>query len=229
MGSTDGGRPLRVAAIVPAAGRGERLGHPVPKALLQIGGLSLVEHAVAALIRAGVDSVVVAAPPDAIDEVRRLVPQATVVAGGADRCESVRLALGAMPPDVDAVLVHDAARPFGSDDVVHRVVAALQAGAEAVIPVVPVVDTVKRVDDNGVVQETIDRSTLRAVQTPQGFRRDVLERAHDTRDTDVTDDAALVEAMGIEVLTVDGDSRAFKVTTAWDLSVAEALWERGRR
>ncbi|MDQ1685379.1 MAG: 2-C-methyl-D-erythritol 4-phosphate cytidylyltransferase [Frankiaceae bacterium] len=220
---------MRVAAIVPAAGRGERLGHPVPKALLQIGGQSLVEHAVAGLIRAGVELVVVAAPADVIDEVRRLVPQATVVPGGSDRCASVRLALDAIPVDVDAVLVHDAARPFGSDDVVQRVVAALDSGAPAVIPVVPLVDTVKRVDGNGAVIETIDRATLRAVQTPQGFRRDVLAAAHANATATVTDDAALVEAMGIEVKTVDGDPRAFKVTTAWDLTVAEALWEWGRR
>ena len=220
---------MRVAAIVPAAGRGERLGRPVPKALLDVGGLTLVERAVAGLIRAGVVTVVVAAPPDAVEEVRRRVPQAIVVAGGADRCESVRLALDVIPDEVDAVLVHDAARPFGSDVVVHRVVAALQAGAAAVIPVVPLVDTVKRVDDSGVVVETIDRSTLRAVQTPQGFRRDVLVAAHRSANIDVTDDAALVEAMGVEVQTVAGDQGAFKVTTPWDLTVAEALWEWGNR
>jgi 2-C-methyl-D-erythritol 4-phosphate cytidylyltransferase len=220
---------MRVAAIVPAAGRGERLGLPVPKALLEVGGRSLVEHAVAGLVRAGVETVVVAAPADVIDEVRRLVPQATVVVGGSDRCESVRLALDAIPAEVDAVLVHDAARPFGSDDVVHRVVDALRAGASAVIPVVPLADTVKRIDGNGVVIETIDRSTLRAVQTPQGFRRDVLVAAHRNQNADVTDDAALVEAMGVEVRTVDGDPRAFKVTTQWDFGVAEALWERGEQ
>lgn len=219
----------RIAAIVPAAGRGERLGLPVPKALLQVGGLSLVEHAVAGLVRAGVDVVVVAAPADTVDDVRRLVPLATVVTGGADRCESVRLALDAIPADVDVVLVHDAARPFGSEDVVRRVLDALQAGASAVIPVVPVADTVKRVDRNGLVVETIDRATLRAVQTPQGFRRDVLVAAHESQNATVTDDAALVEAMGIEVQTVDGDARAFKVTTPWDFSVAEALWERGNQ
>ena len=220
---------MRIAAIVPAAGRGERLGHPVPKALLHVGGQSLVEHAVAGLMRAGIETIVVAAPADVIDEVRRLVPRATVVAGGAERSESVRLALDAIPDDVDAILVHDAARPFGSEEVVRRVVDALEIGAAAAIPVVPLADTVKRVDGKGLVVETIDRSTLRAVQTPQGFLRDVLVAAHRTHDAHVTDDAALVEAMGIEVQTVEGDAHAFKVTTPWDFTVAEALWERGNR
>lgn len=220
---------MRIAAIVPAAGRGERLGQPVPKALLTVGGRTLVERAVDGLARAGVDTVVIAAPVEAVDQVRRLVPTAIVVAGGADRCESVRLALAAIPADVDAVLVHDAARPFGSADVVRRVVAALHDGADAVIPVVPLADTVKRVDDGGFVIETIDRSTLRAVQTPQGFRRDVLAAAHQAQGGAVTDDAALVEAIGVVVQTVEGDQSAFKVTTPWDLGVAEALWERGNR
>ena len=219
---------MRIAAIVPAAGRGERLGHPIPKALVQVGGLTLVVHAVAGLFRVGVEVVVVAAPPDAIEEVRRRVPRAVVGPGGADRRESVRLALEAIPPDFDAVLVHDAARPFAPDAVGQRVIAALQAGADAVIPVVPLVDTVKRVDGYGVVTETLDRSELRAVQTPQGFRRDVLAAAHAAERThDVTDDAALVEAMGIKVQTVAGDERAFKVTTSWDLAVAESLWRSG--
>lgn len=221
---------MRLAAIVPAAGRGERLGQPVPKALVQIGGLTLVVHAVAALFRAGIDIVVVAAPYDAIEDVRRTVPRALVVAGGTDRRESVKNALDAMPADVDAVLVHDAARPFAPDDVVQRVVAALQAGVPAVIPVVPLVDTVKRVDGSGAVVETIDRSTLRAVQTPQGFRREVLAAAHAADPAyDVTDDASLVEAMGVEVHTVPGDQRGFKVTTPWDLAVAESLWKWGKQ
>ena len=220
---------MRIAAIVPAAGRGERLGQQVPKALVPIGGLPLLAHAVAALLRAGVEAVVVAAPPDAIDDVRRVVPRAIVVPGGADRSESVRRALDAIPSDIDAVLVHDAARPFTPDDLVQRVMAALHAGAAAVIPVVDLADTVKRIDGYGVVAETIDRSTLRAVQTPQGFRRDVLVAAHAAgASATVTDDAALVEASGVAVQTVAGDERAFKVTTPWDLTVAATLWERGK-
>ncbi|MBV9096598.1 MAG: 2-C-methyl-D-erythritol 4-phosphate cytidylyltransferase [Frankiaceae bacterium] len=221
---------MRVAGIVPAAGRGERLGHPVPKALVHVGALPLVVHAIATLMRAGADPVVVAAPPDAIEEVRRRAPRAVVVPGGAHRWESVRLALAAVPADIDAVLVHDAARPLTPDDVVQRVMAALAAGASAAIPALPLADTVKRVDGDGAVVETVDRTTLRAVQTPQGFRRDVLADAHAAADAatlDVTDDAALVEAMGVDVLTVAGDPRAFKVTTPWDLAVAELIWERG--
>jgi len=220
---------MRIAAIVPAAGRGERLGHGSPKALVRVGAVTLVAHAVAAMLRAGAETVVVAAPHDAIDDVRRHVPRAIVVPGGADRRASVLAALTAIPADVDVVLVHDAARPFAPDDMIQRVVTALAAGASAVIPVVPLADTVKRVDASAVVVETIDRSALRAVQTPQGFRRDVLAEAHAIQSGDVTDDAGLVEAMGVKVLTVEGDQRAFKVTTPWDLTVAELQWKRGEQ
>ena len=213
---------MTTAAIVVAAGRGERLGAAAPKALVRVGGLTLLEHAVAAMAAAAVDLLVVTAPADHLEQFGSLVPTARVVAGGETRQESVRLALAALPADVDVVLIHDAARAFVPGEVVSRVLAAVRAGAEAVVPVVALPDTVKEVDGAQVVR-TVDRSSLRAVQTPQGFRREVLERAHAAGLTNATDDAGLVEAIGVAVTTVEGSAEALKVTTPFDLAVAESL------
>jgi 2-C-methyl-D-erythritol 4-phosphate cytidylyltransferase len=146
----------------------------------------------------------------------------TVVAGGDSRQESVAAALAALPADVDAVLVHDAARAFVPPAVTARVVEALDAGAPAVVPALPVPDTVKRVSGARVLA-TVDRTSLRAVQTPQGFRRDVLERAHAHGTPGATDDAGLVESLGLPVTVVEGSAEAFKVTGPLDLLLAEAL------
>jgi 2-C-methyl-D-erythritol 4-phosphate cytidylyltransferase len=220
---------MTTAAIVAAAGRGERLGAGVAKAVVRVRGRTLLEHAVAAVQAGGaVDVVVVTAPAESVAAFAELVPAAQVVAGGASRQESVRLALAVLPPEVDVVLVHDAARALVPPDVVRRVLAALDAGADAVVPVLPLADTVKEVDDERAVVRTIDRSSLRAVQTPQGFRRDVLERAHASGLSAATDDAALVEAIGGGVMTVDGSPEALKVTTPFDLIVAEAILDRRR-
>lgn len=217
---------MRVGALVPAAGRGDRLGPGAPKALRALAGEPLLVHAVRALRAcADVGPVVVAAPPDDVRHVRGLVPDALVVAGGAERSDSVRRALAALPADVDVVLVHDAARCLVPAEVVERVVAAVRAGADAVVPVLPLADTVKEVDGDVVVR-TASRADLRAVQTPQGFRRAVLERAH-ARTADATDDAALVEALGLPVTTVPGHEEAFKVTRPLDLLLAAAVL-RGR-
>jgi 2-C-methyl-D-erythritol 4-phosphate cytidylyltransferase len=213
---------MTVAAIVPAAGRGERLGAARPKALVEVGGRTLLEHSVAAVRAGGGEFVVVAAPLEALAEVALLLPDVVVVAGGDTRQQSVRNALQVIPQTCDVVLVHDAARAFVPADVVRRVVAAVRAGADAVIPVVGLADTVKQVADDGSVLRTVDRATLRAVQTPQGFRRDVLVRAHES-DHAATDDAALAEAVGVVVQTVEGSPYAFKVTTAFDLAVAAAV------
>lgn len=140
----------------------------------------------------------------------------SIVAGGPNRSASVRAGLEAVPPSVPYVLVHDAARPLADREVYGRVVGALRAGADAVVPVVAVVDTIRAVDD-GVV----DRDLLRAVQTPQGFRSEVLRRAHADAD-DATDDATLAEAVGAEVVLVDGDVRNLKITRPTDIVVAQA-------
>lgn len=228
-----------VAALVPAAGRGERLGAGAPKALRTLGGVPLLVHAVRALAAArSVSLVVVAAPPDDVADVRALLAdhevgaEVSVVAGGATRQRSVRLALAALPPEVDVVLVHDAARPLVPVELVERVAGAVRAGAPAVVPALPVADTVKRVDADGGVVETLDRSALRAVQTPQGFARSVLESAHAAAETegtdDVTDDAGLVERAGVRVLVVPGAEEALKVTRPLDLLLAEAVLARRR-
>jgi 2-C-methyl-D-erythritol 4-phosphate cytidylyltransferase len=223
---------MRVAAIVPAAGRGERLGPGVPKALRQLGGVPMLVHAVRALARARlVDVVVVAAPPGDEPEVRALldtyaVPaDVSVTTGGATRQESVRRALESLAPDVDVVLVHDAARPLAPSQLVDDVVAAVAGGAPAVVPALPVADTIKRVEDGRVV-ETLRREGLYAVQTPQGFHRELLTKAHDAAGIDGfagTDDASLVERVGAVVTVVPGHPEAAKVTRPADLAAAEAV------
>ncbi|WP_280716264.1 2-C-methyl-D-erythritol 4-phosphate cytidylyltransferase [Kitasatospora sp. MAP5-34] len=241
------------AAVVPAAGRGERLGPGAPKALRELGGVPLLVHAVRALARSrAVGLVVVAAPPEGVAEVVALLDShgldgkdIRVVAGGATRQESVRLGLAAIPAGVEIVLVHDAARPLVPVDVVDAVVAAVRAGAEAVVPAVPLADTVKRVVPQAAgrpepVVETPDRATLRAVQTPQGFRRAVLCEVHEKALAEetlaeaegglppVTDDAGLVERFGGQVVVVPGHEEAFKVTRPLDLVLAEAVLARRR-
>lgn len=220
---------MTVGVVVPAAGAGTRLGPGAPKALRVLAGEPLLVHAVRRLRACPeVGPVVVAAPAGAEGDVAALLAglDATVVAGGAERQDSVAAGLAALPPEVDLVLVHDAARALVPPAVVAAVVAALQQGAEAVVPILPVADTVKRVDADGVVTATVPRQELRAVQTPQGFRRAVLERAHGAAvgsTATATDDASMVEALGVPVRTVPGDPEAFKVTTAFDLLVAEAV------
>jgi 2-C-methyl-D-erythritol 4-phosphate cytidylyltransferase len=183
------------------------------------------------LVGGGVDFVVVAAPPVSVPTARGLLTEfgdrASVVRGGTERTDSVRLALAQARrrADVGVVLVHDAARAFVPPELVRAVVAAVRAGAPAVVPVLPVTDTVKQVDELGRILSTVDRSRLCAVQTPQGFRLDVLLRAHESgAGADrITDDAGLVERLGERVHTVPGDPLAFKVTTPFDLVIAEAV------
>jgi 2-C-methyl-D-erythritol 4-phosphate cytidylyltransferase len=191
-------------------------------------------HAVRGLLSAGcVRRVVVAAPVSHVDIMRSVLAgagvDALVVPGGADRTESVRLALDAAlgeSPDTSIVLVHDAARAFTPPELIRAVTAAVAAGAPAVVPVLPVADTVKQVDANEIVTATVDRTQLRAVQTPQGFAVDVLCRAHQDA-SGATDDAGLVERLGVPVSTVPGHPAAMKITTPFDLTVAEALLRAG--
>lgn len=226
---------MTVAAIVPAAGRGERLGPGQPKALRTLGGVPMLVHAVRALSRARlVDLVVVAAPPDGVAEVRTLLAMydigadVVVVAGGAQRQDSVARALEALPADVGVVLVHDAARPLAPSELVDAVAGAVLAGHLAVVPGLPVTDTVKRVasmTSTGTepVAQTVSRADLRSIQTPQGFDRDVLAKAHAAADDVATDDAGLVERLGLPVVVVPGSAEAFKITRPIDLLLAEAV------
>ncbi|HET7173604.1 MAG TPA: 2-C-methyl-D-erythritol 4-phosphate cytidylyltransferase [Nocardioidaceae bacterium] len=216
------------AAVIPAAGAGVRLaaGAPEPpKALRSVAGRALLELSVDALAPL-VDEVIVVAPPNFVDPVQGVLGNAAgprVVAGGSTRQESVRLGLAALGPAAAYVVVHDAARPLVPPDLVQRVLDALLAGAEAVVPVLPVTDSLRRRRPDGD-SEPVDRESLVAVQTPQGFRREVLERAHSAAaGHGATDDASLVQSLGVRVATVDGSPLAFKVTTRLDLLLVEAL------
>jgi 2-C-methyl-D-erythritol 4-phosphate cytidylyltransferase len=215
---------MSTVAVVPAAGSGERLGAGAPKAFVNLGGRPMLEYVLSGLRDSGVvDSVVVAVPPNRTDEAKLVFgADAVIVAGGSDRTESVRLALAAVG-DAEFVLVHDAARPLTPPSVIVRVVHALQSGHVAVIPALPVSDTIKAVDANGVVLSTPERSGLRAVQTPQGFQTELLRRAYDRAAGLFTDDASVVEATGTPVQVVDGDPLAFKITTPTDLLLAQTL------
>ena len=212
-------------AVVPAAGSGERLGAGIPKAFVALGSRTMLEHAVDGLRGSGVIArIVVAVPAGRVEETAALLDgRALVVEGGAERSDSVWRALD-VAGDSEFVVVHDAARPLTPGDQIRRVVAALHAGMRAVIPVLPVVDTITAVDANGVVLGTPERAGLRAVQTPQGFETELLRRAYQRAGTaQVTDDSALVENLGTPVHTVTGDPLAFKITTPLDFRLAQAV------
>lgn len=229
----------RVGLIIPAAGAGERLGAVVPKSVVPLAGVPLLVHAVRRGLASGaMAALVVTAPEGREAEVEKLLaPEVEaeaatglewrVVEGGATRQQSVSKALAALPASVDVVVVHDAARCLAPPGLFADVVAAVVSGHGAVVPAVAVVDTLKQVDDDGVVVATPDRSAMRAVQTPQAFRRSVLEDAHRAAvkrgDSGVTDDAGLVERAGGVVQVVPGHDDAFKITRPVDLLMAEAL------
>ncbi|MGN9795533.1 2-C-methyl-D-erythritol 4-phosphate cytidylyltransferase [Streptomyces sp. OZ13] len=239
---SDVSRHHRTAAVIPAAGRGVRLGPGAPKALRTLNGTPMLVHAVRAMAASrAVSLVVVVAPPDGAPEVKRLLdthslPERTdylVVPGGDTRQESVRLGLDALPDDIGTVLVHDAARPLVPVETVDSVIEAVRDGAPAVVPALPLADTVKMVEPAGKdepepVVATPDRAALRAVQTPQGFDRETLVRAHATVTDNVTDDASMVEQLGLRVVVVPGHEEAFKVTRPLDLVLAEAVLARRR-
>ena len=210
------------AAIIAGAGLGNRLGANLPKALIQIEGISLVERAFSALSKV-VDEIVITSPEGFADEFRKIVGEsAKVITGGVLRSDSVKLALKSLSPSVEYVLVHDAARGLATSDLASRVLAELKGGELAVIPALAVVDTIKEVDVEGYVRNTPDRRALRAVQTPQGFTTSVLKRAHEASE-DATDDAALVEAIGVKVKTIAGEALAMKVTNPEDIALAVSL------
>ena len=202
--------------MVVAAGRGERYGSP--KQYEMVAGRRVIDWALAAA-RSVSDGVVAVVDPARATAGEPLAD--VVVAGGASRSASVRAGLAAVPASADVVVVHDAARPCASPTLFAAVVAAVVGGADAAVPGLPVVDTVKRVDGAGVVIETLDRSTLVAVQTPQAFAASGLRAAHHGAG-EATDDAALVEAAGGRVVVVAGEAANAKLTEPADLAAAEA-------
>jgi 2-C-methyl-D-erythritol 4-phosphate cytidylyltransferase len=218
-----------VGLVIVAAGSGTRLGADAPKAFVPLAGVPILGHALrGALSCPDLGEVVVVAPAawlGAAEEVCRAAgcpSPVTVVPGGTERGDSVAAGLAALSEAVRVVLVHDAARCLTPPAVFARVVEAVRRGAAAAVPGIAVVDTIKQVDECGRVVATPDRSRLRAVQTPQGFSREVLERAHAVT-SEATDDAALVERLGEAVLVVEGDERALKVTTREDLDRAARI------
>ncbi len=226
-----------VGVVLVAAGSGSRLGAGVPKAFVTLGGQELLTRALgSAAACLGVSVVVVVAPATHLAEAKRCVSGAgiapgvevVVVAGGPDRTASVAAGLAALPAEASIVLVHDAARALTPTSMFTAVVDAVESGHPAVVPGLPVVDTIKQVDASGLVITSPDRTMLRAVQTPQGFTREVLTNAHLNAVTleaggPASDDAALVERMGVAVQVITGHPRAHKITTAEDLILAERL------
>jgi 2-C-methyl-D-erythritol 4-phosphate cytidylyltransferase/2-C-methyl-D-erythritol 2,4-cyclodiphosphate synthase len=212
----------KTAAIIAGAGSGHRLGADLPKALVKLLDKTLVEHAVAALAPVA-QLIIVTAPAGFEDKFKELLgDQVTVITGGVLRSDSIRIALAKIPADFEYVLVHDAARAIASTELAKNIATELAKGEQAVIPALDVVDTIKEVDASGYVRSTPDRSTLRAVQTPQGFVKSVLSHAHSSAE-DATDDAALVEAIGIKVKVIAGEERALKITTKSDLTRAAQI------
>ena len=210
--------PPRTWAIVVAAGSGARFGGA--KQFQALAGRPVLDRSVAAA-RSVADGVVVVVPPDRCDTA--VAGADSVVAGAATRSGSVRAGLAAVPADAEVVVVHDAARPLAPADLFRRVVEEVASGrADCALPGLAVSDTVKRVDAAGVVEETLDRSRLVLVQTPQAFAAGALRRAH-AGGAEATDDAALIEAAGGRVVVVAGDPGNLKITHPADLAVAEAL------
>jgi 2-C-methyl-D-erythritol 4-phosphate cytidylyltransferase len=213
---------VSVWAVLVAAGRGERLGEARPKAFVRLGELPLLAEPLRRLDESeSIDAVVLVVPPEWEEPAILLAEElgaskvTACVTGGESRSDSVRAGVAEVPEDVAVILVHDAARPFLPDEVIVRLLAALEDGCEGVVPVLPVTDTVKRVRD-GVVDETLVRDDLVSVQTPQAFNAAALRLAL-TANAQGSDCASLVEANGGRIRTVEGDERLLKVTTRADL------------
>ena len=225
---------MSAAAVLVAAGAGERLGAGVPKAFVTVAGEALLLHAARTLHESDCFTALVVVVPDAWRAEAEAVLAGTgivvdVRAGGRTRQESV--ARGLEGCDQEVVAVHDAARALVSVELVRATVAALTPDWDAVAPAERLVDTVKRVDpEDGRVLETVNRSVLRAVQTPQVFRRELLLRLHgEAHGSDATDDLLLVEQAGGRVRLVEGERRNLKITTREDLLFAEALLRQDAR
>ncbi|MGH2710571.1 MAG: 2-C-methyl-D-erythritol 4-phosphate cytidylyltransferase [Actinomycetota bacterium] len=226
---------MRAAAILLAAGRGERLGDDTPKGFVELAGRPLLSYSLDAVRACSqVEMIAIAVPEGYSDRAFEIAgPRGVdIVIGGPSRQSSVENSLGIVLSDLgplpEAVVVHDVARPLATSEMFDRVLAAL-SDADGAVPAIPVVDTVKRVYD-GKVTETLRRESLVAVQTPQAFRTEALERAHSAarrEGVEATDDAALLERIGAPVAVVEGDVRNLKITTPEDLLIAGLLGAGG--
>lgn len=222
----------RIGVIVVAAGSGTRLGAELPKAFVPVGGVTLLGRALHSVFGMREPAqVVVVAPRELTGDAEVIArnvagvaaSSVTVVAGGVTRQDSVAAGLAALDDGIQVVLVHDAARSLTPSALFDRVVAEVDARGHGVIPGLPVSDTIKRVDASNDIVDTVDRSALAAVQTPQGFPRDQLVDAYARAVDEATDDAALATASGHRVSVIAGEPLAFKITTPWDLRRAEEI------
>ena len=223
----------QVIALVAAAGRGLRMGGAIPKQFLALGGEPLILQSLLALQAARVvDQIILAVPSADIDYCQREIVAkhrftkvTKVVAGGAERQDSVRHALADVPPGTEIVLVHDAVRPFLTQEMIDAVVAAAKKHGAAIVAL-PMRDTVKQVGPDGMIERTVDRTPLWLAQTPQAFRRDWIQEAHRKAQAEgvrATDDAFLVEWLGHAVAVVEGSGENIKVTRPEDLVIGEAI------
>ena len=228
-----------IAVILVAAGRGERLGANLPKALAELAGETLLAHTVrAALLARGLKQLAIAAPEANIDEFARIVQEVAdslgslvpirLVIGGDTRQSSIAAAMKVCDEDVDSILVHDVARALAPSSLFDRVADAVAEQQVGIVPILPVVDTMKRIDGD-VVAATVDRTQLGSAQTPQGFPAETLRTIYRSATDDYTDDAALFQSFGGEVRLVVGDPNAFKITTQPDLLRAQSLFDRDYR
>lgn len=208
-----------IAAIIAAAGSGERFKAKIPKALIHLGDKTLLEHAIARIAPVA-QQIIVTAPAGYEDQIKAIAgDDIVVVTGGATRSESVRLGLAAVDSTAEYILVHDAARSLASTQLAQSVIASLQSGEVAVIPGLAEVDTVNVIGSDGYVLSTPERASLRTIQTPQGFRAAILREAHQ-QSPDATDDASLVSQLGHKVKVIAGEEAALKITTPADLALA---------
>ena len=218
---------MSVWAVIAAAGSGERLGADRPKAFARLGELPLLAESVSRLDASDwVEGIVVAAPPGWEEPAILLAEEvgagkvSSCVTGGGTRADSVRAAIAEVPREAAVIVVHDAARPLVTEEVLERVLVALNEGWDGAVPGLPVPDTVKRVE-NGAVVETVAREDLYAIQTPQAFSADVLRDALSGSE-EAGDCSALVEAKGYRVCVVDGDPRLLKITSPADLELVQS-------
>lgn len=220
----------KIAVILVAAGDGARLGAGIPKALVKVGNFSLLEHALKNILEVSdLTQIVVASHEDRVAEFSAISTSfvgdrvaLSFTPGGHSRQGSIANALAEVKTDIDIVLVHDAARCFTPAEVFNRVASAVAETGFGVVPVLPVADTIKQVEKD-VVLGTIDRDTLRIAQTPQGFRFAELKAAYEATVEDFTDDASLMQSTGAIIRSVQGDTKAFKITVQADLEYAELL------